>query len=142
MKTLIAIVLAFFALNSFAASTPVYEETNYSSGQVDGSFGINEELGRAWVELAIWSGFQSDDSGPDYKRVKVEGLSLVGGSVVLNVEGQQIECAKVRPVGIFHYRVAKSTGKCKFKSQTIKKTVDDGFETRTVRVLKVTLETK
>lgn len=142
MKTLIVTVLALAALNSFAASIPVYETTNYSTGQVDGSFGINEEMGRAWVELAITTGYSGDDSGPSYERVKVPGLSLVGGSVVLDVEGQQVECAKVRPVGIFRYRMAKPTGNCKFKTQVVKETVDDGFETRTVRVLKVSLETK
>lgn len=142
MKTLIATVLALATLNAFAASVPVYETTDYSTGQVDGSFGINEEMGRAWVELAIYTSYSSDDSGPNYERVKVEGLSLVGGSVVLNVDGQQVECAKVKPVGIFRYRVARATGNCKFKTKIEKQTYDDGFETHQVRVLKVSLETK
>lgn len=142
MKTLIASILMIATMNVFAASVKVYETTTFSNGQVDGSFGINEDMGRAWVELAIYSGFSSDDSGPSYERVKVPGLSLVGGSVVLEVEGQQVECAKVKPVGIFKYRVAKATGNCKFKTSIEKRTYDDGFETRQISVLNVSLVTK
>jgi hypothetical protein len=135
MKNLIATVLALSTLNSFAASIPVFETTNHSI--LDGAFGINEEMGRAWVEVSESSTFSSDDSGPAYSRVKVPGLSIVAGSVVLDVEGQQFECAKIRPVGIFRYRVAKATGNCHFKTKVETRISDDGFETRkqTVRVL-------
>ena len=140
MKTLIATVLALATLNSFAASIPVYEASAYD--RVDGDFGINEEMGRAWVELAIYTGSGNDDSGPSYERVKVEGLSLVAGSVVLAVDGQQVECAKVRPVGIFRYRVAKPTGNCKFTSKTEVRIIDDGFETHKRKVQVISLTTK
>ncbi len=143
MKTLIATVLALTTINAFSASIPLLETTDYSSGRVDGSFGINEEMGRAWVELAVDVGGSGDDSqSTNYARVKVEGMSLVGGQVVLNQDGAQIVCANVRPVGIFHYHVAKPTGNCKFNTQIVKEIQDDGFDTRTVRVLKVSLETK
>lgn len=140
MKKFIVAILAIASLNSFAASLEIYETTNFSSQYITGSFDINEDLGRAWVELELPSSFS--DSAPDYVRVKVPGLSLVGGSVILDVEGSQTECAKVRAVGIFRYRVARSTGKCVFKSKVVKTIVDDGFDTQTVRKLTVTLETR
>lgn len=140
MKTMIATVLAIVSLNSFAASIPVYETTGYD--RLTGDYGINEEMGRAWVEVAIHSSMGSDDSGPSYDRVKVPGLSIVAGSVVLDVEGQQVECAKIRPTGIFRYRVAKPTGNCKFTTKVETRIADDGFETRKVRVTILSLETK
>ncbi len=135
MKTLIATVLALTTLNAIAASIPVFETTSYSS--LSGTFGINEEMGRAWVEVAESSASMSDDSGASYTRVKVPGLSVVAGVVVLEVEGQQVECAKIRPVGIFRYRMAKPTGNCKFTTKVESRIFDDGFETRkqTVRIL-------
>ncbi|MFL5785582.1 MAG: hypothetical protein ACJ76H_13280, partial [Bacteriovoracaceae bacterium] len=126
MKTLIATALVLATLNSFAASVKVYEGDAYD--QIDASYGINEEMGRAWVELAIYTGSTGDDSGPSYDRVHVEGLSLAGGSVVLNVDGQQVECAKVKPSGIFRTHVARATKNCKFVSKIERRTTDDGFE--------------
>lgn len=141
MKTLIASVLALIALNASAAKLDIFETRNL--GTVTGSYGINEEMGRAWVELDVDSRISADDSiGQDFERVKVPGLSLVGGSVVLEVEGQQVECAKVRPVGIFRYRMAKETKNCKFTTRTETRIEDDGFETHKVKVQIVSLETK
>ena len=140
MKTMIATVLAIVSLNSFAASIPVYETS--AGNTVAGSYGINEEMGRAWVEVAVSSNSASDDSGPAYDRVKVPGLSLVGGAVVLEVEGQQVECAKVRPVGIFRTRVEKPTGNCKFTTKVETRISDNGFETRRNKVIVLSLTTK
>lgn len=134
MKTLIATVLALTTLNAIAASIPVYEGGRYDV--LSGSFGINEEMGRAWVEVAESSGSSVDDA-ISYSRVKLDGLSIVAGSVVLAVDGQQVECAKIRPVGIFRYRVAKATGNCKFTTKLETRVTDDGFEVRknTVKIL-------
>lgn len=140
MKTLIASALTVLALNATAASIPVYETSTYE--RVELSYGINEEMGRAWLELAVYSSTTTDDSGPSYERVKVEGMSLVGGSVVLNVDGQQVECAKVKPVGIFRYRVAKPTGNCKLTSKVETRIQDDGFETRRTKVQIISLTTR
>lgn len=140
MKSMIVAVLAVVSLNSFAASIPVYETS--AGNTVAGSFGINEEMGRAWVEVAVSSRMSTDDSGPSYDRVKVPGLSIVGGSVVLDFEGQQVECAKVRAVGIFRTRVARATGNCKFTSKVETRISDDGFETRRNKVIVLSLTTK
>lgn len=141
MKTLIASILAAASMNAFSASIPLHEQRESYVYRVQGSYGINEEMGRAWVELAIDTSTDVDSS-PDYVKVKVPGMSIVGGSVVLNVEGQQVECAKIRPVGIFRFRMAKATGNCQFKWKLEKRVVDDGFYVRTVKYVVVSLETK
>jgi hypothetical protein len=143
MKTIIATILALSTINAFSASIPLLETQSFSSGRADGSFGINEEMGRAWVELSVDTGYSGDDSSSSTdSRVQVEGMSLVGGQVVLNKDGSQIVCANVRPVGIFHYHVARATGNCQFRTQVVKEIQDDGFDTKRVSVLKVSLETK
>ncbi len=141
MKTLIASVLAVASLNAFSASIPLHEQTVWSFAKVDTSYGINEKLGRAWVELDIHTSMDVD-STPDSVRVKVPGMSIVGGSVVLNVDGQQVECAKIRPDRIFRYRMARATGNCKVAAKVERRVEDDGFEVRKVKKLVVTLETK
>lgn len=137
MKALIATTLVLASLNAAAVSIPVFETKTYN--HVTGSFGINEEMGRAWVELTYGA---SNDENYSYERVKVEGLSLVGGSVVLEVEGQQVECAKVKPVGIFRTRMARATGNCKFTSKVETRIQDDEFNTRKVKVQIISLTTK
>ncbi len=142
MKTLIA-ALAFVSLSSFAASVPVMTLSPRSltrSFDVKGSFGINEKLGRAWAEVTEVN--HDVDSMDDVYREQVKGLSLVGDTVVLEVEGQNVECAKVRHVGIFHYPVARATGNCKFLATEKIVMEDDGFEIHKRRKIVVTLETK
>lgn len=141
MKKLIATVLALTALNAFAAKIDIFETRNL--GTVTATYGINEDMGRAWVELDIDERMSADDSiGQDFEKVKVPGMSLVGGSVVLEVEGQSVECAKVRPVGIFRYRMAKPTKNCKVTTRIEKRLIDTGFETYTRKVQIVSIETK
>ncbi len=142
MKTFIA-VLALVSLNAFAASVEVMTLTPRSltrSVNVKGSFGINEKLGRVWAEVTEVN--NDVDSMDDIYREQVAGLSLVGDTVVLNVEGQNVECAKVKHVGIFHYPVARATGNCKFVSTDKIVMEDDGFEIHKRRKIVVTLETK
>lgn len=140
MKTVIAVALMIVSTLSFGASVKVYEAGQYVSS-IDGSFGINEELGRAWVELSIYDNFSSD-SGPSYDRVLVPGLSIVGGQVVLDVQGQQVVCANIKPVGIFRYRLAKATGNCKFVTTIEKRSEDTGFEIRKYSVKVLSIVTK
>lgn len=143
MKTLIT-ALALVSFSAFSASVQVAEfnasDVSSASG-VQASFGINETLGRAWAEVTLASPMGSD-SNDTYLRAQVPGLSVVGGSVVLNVDGQQVECAQIRSVGIFHYRQAKATGNCKFSVALKKTQVDDGYDVRTVRKYVLSLETK
>ncbi len=145
MKTLIAAIafVLFASVQSFAASIPVYEIPASSMTRtydVVGSYGINAELGRAWAEITVRSTFT--DSADDYYRAQVPGLSIVGDEVVLNVEGQNVVCAKVKRVGIFKTPVARATKNCAFKVSEKIVLHDDGFEIRKRRSVVVSLETK
>ncbi len=141
MKTLLGIALTLGTLTGFAATIQVLE-THANQNYVGSTFAVNEQLGRAWVEVALQDNFGTEPT-TGYERAKVEGLSLVGDTVVLNVEGQQVECAKVRTVGrIFSRREVKATGNCTFKTAKGSKTCDDGFEVTVVKTLIVNLVTK
>ena len=142
MKTLIT-VLALVSFNAFAAKVQVTEVSAHSVSSAYGisaDFGINESLGRAWAEITLASTFS--DSNDTYLRAQVPGLSVVGDQVVLNVEGQNVVCANIRPVGIFRYRVAKKTKNCAFVVETKTTQVDDGYTVRTVKKHVLSLETK
>ncbi len=142
MKTLI-IALALVSFNAFAGSVKVAEinaNQVQSAYDIVGSYGINTKLGRAWAEITLRS--QDVDSTDTYLREQVKGLSIVGGSVVLDIDGQQTECAKIKNVGIFRTEVARATNNCKFVVTKKSTQVDDGFEVRTVKSYVLTLETK
>lgn len=142
MKTLM-IALALVSFNAFAGSVVVTEinanEVHTQYG-ISADYGINTKLGRAWAEITLSSG--DVDSSDTYLRAQVPGLSIVGGSVVLDVDGQQVECAKIKNVGIFRTEVARATKNCKFVVTKKSTQVDDGFEVRTVKSYVLTLETK
>lgn len=139
MKTLM-LGMILMTVNAVAAEVKIYEESAHYGDAIGGSFGVNEEMGRAWVELSISD--RMPEPNISYEKIKVEGLSLQGDSVVLEVDGQAVECAKVRPVGIFRTRMARATGNCKFKTRTGSVILDDGFETRKVPTSIVYLITK
>ncbi len=142
MKTLITL-LALVSFNAFAAKVPVTEVNGFavnSASSITADFGINESLGRAWAEVTLASTFS--DSSDTYLRAQVPGLSIVGDQVVLNVDGQNVVCANIRPVGIFRYRVAKKTRECAFVVDKKTTQVDDGYTVRTVKSYVLSLETK
>lgn len=127
MKTLITL-LALISLNAFAAKVDVMEISDdqwiTSVSDVSTSYGFNLELGRAWVEVT--AGASQENLGSFY-REKVSGLSLIGNSIVLDIEGQQVECATIRKAGIFG-KTARSTGNCRFVVTRKKTILDDGYE--------------
>lgn len=140
MKALF-IALALVTSSAFAAKVEVAEFSYYaapSAHSIIGSYGINPSLNRAWVEITLQ---QSGDSGDNYERALVPGLSIVGDAVVLDIDGQQTECAKVRRTGIFRTLVAKPTKNCKFSVAVKKTPVDDGFEVRIKKSYVLSLET-
>lgn len=141
MKSLI-IALALVSTSAFAAKVEIME-IGYndvpSQYYITADYGINPSLNRAWAEVTL---DQGGDSGYTSLRSQVPGLSIVGDAVVLEVEGQQVECAKVRPSGIFRTLSAKPTKNCKFVVDVRKTPVDDGFEVRIKKSYVLSLETK
>jgi len=127
MKRLVTLALLVFSLTSFA-DVVVYKgwETNRT---ILGTFKINPELGRAWVEVEVYG--MDAESGSDYYRVKVEGLSFDSATkeVIWDYEGQRIVCAKEVTTGrsIFRHTYIKNID-CRFKQSVVTELVDDGFE--------------
>lgn len=143
MKALL-LALALTTSSAFAAEILVDSRVARNSrDRVGAQFKFNEELGRAWVELEISDGWPTSESAsiPWQERVKVPGLSLQDHTVVLDVDGQLIECAYIRNVGIFRTRAARNTGHCVFELRKSSQTLDDGFETRQVTILNTYLLT-
>jgi hypothetical protein len=143
MKKTVFALLTLISLNAFSASVEVMEVKDspviMGVHDVDVDFGINVELGRAWVEVQAHR--TSEDSMGDFYRARVEGLSLQNGLIVLDIEGQQVECGFVKRVGIFKTPVARMNGNCRFDVEKKKTVIDDGFNNRTQVSYVVTLET-
>lgn len=133
--------------SAFASEIKIFDKSMYEIGytrSINPSFVINEELGRAWVEVDV-ADIDPESMGSTY-RVKVEGLSYdkTTSSVLLEVEGEVITCAVMRTYGrsIFRTRNLKMSDRCSFKGDWRKITYDDGFEIKQTEKYKIVLVTK
>jgi hypothetical protein len=141
MKKFLTALVMTLTLQAFAGEIAIFDASTSSIGSISSvseEFGINSELGRAWVVLH----FSPDYSdGPVFydQRVKVPGLRLADDkkSIVLDVDGQQVVCANVKKniLGTF----VKATKNCKFKTSFYNVQRDNGYEVETIERLKVTL---
>ena len=141
------LVLAFSLLVSsltFAAEVKIYEAPTWMGDSASATFAVNEELGRAWVEIHISDNYDVEDMGTT-ERVKVPGLSYDNSAkaILLDIDGQLVECAqlKKRGISVFRHNLIKESG-CHFTSKVVKKMVDDGFEIKKKNYLQVFLITK
>jgi hypothetical protein len=135
-----SILLALTLMTSSTFASEILVDKRIAAGfvrSVSGEFKVNEDMGRAWIELRIGEGWRSTDlpPNPSYERVQVPGLSLQNETIVIDVDGSQVECAYMANVGIFRTRVVRMNGNCEIETRESKEVVDDGFETRRVVVL-------
>ncbi|MES2527989.1 MAG: hypothetical protein V4598_12925 [Bdellovibrionota bacterium] len=143
MKNLLLSLALTFSSVAAADSAKIFEVRNWGASQHDvtTTFQVNEELGRAWVNVSI-ADRSFEDTTYDDHRVKLAGLSLNAEktAVVLEQDGALVDCATVTPKrGIFGRRnlIIRSTGRCTFEPKVASVEVDNGFEIRKVRVLQV-----
>lgn len=141
------LIALLFALTlttvAHAESFDIFEaQYNGRTPSVTVEFAANKQLGRAWVEINVDNSDADSSLGNDDYRTKVEGLSYDAAtkSIMLERDGQLIECAKWKNGGFFGLDGFKPTG-CKFSHRLIKKTIDDGFDNYTVRAVVVTITT-
>jgi hypothetical protein len=138
------IIIAFFALISFSVlageitlyNKPTYETRDFSFNGLE--FAINKDLGRAWVVIKL---SELGDGPVAYdERVKVEGLSYNSTTqqVLLDIEGRQIVCAKVK-FNFFGTHI-KNNGKCTFQTKYYTKEVDNGYEIEKIEMVKLFLK--
>lgn len=136
MKKMICLCL-MLASTVHGTEVKVMNILNLESRPVDAEFQVNKELGRAWVEIAIGD-FASNRqvSTREIYRQKVTGLSFdqATSTIVLEHEGQLVECAKVITKGrsIFRHDVIRNTN-CKFATKAVTIIEDDGFDVRRVK---------
>lgn len=144
MKSLAVTLFLLFSSLAFSAEVKIYDAPAWKGDSVEATFGLNEKLGRVWVEMTISDRFDSEDTG-DFHRTLVQGLSydVNARAAYLDIEGQLVECAVVKQRGvlIFRHNYLKSTG-CGFKSKLVTKMVDNGFEIKKRTFLEVYLVTK
>lgn len=141
MKKLMIAFLASLSFSLFAGeitlyNKPVNETRDFSFNGLE--FAINKDLGRAWVVIKL---AELGDGPVAYdERVKVQGLSYntTSQEVLLDVEGTQIVCAKVK-FNFFGTHI-KNTGRCTFQTKYYSKEVDNGYEIEKVDMVKLLLK--
>jgi UDP-N-acetylglucosamine enolpyruvyl transferase len=103
----------------------------WGSAHVSAAFGINPEMGRAWIEVTTTAN-DPDGGLSDIERLKIEGLTFdqQTGAINIDFEGKITTCAEYKTVGrsIFRQKLIKMTSNCKFEGRWKKITYDNGFE--------------
>lgn len=141
MKTIFAICLMSLATMASATTVKIYEvaSNELHAEENDFKYGVNTELGRAWVvahETEEWSEPVSYDT-----NIKVNGLSYNAetGAIEFKSGSEVVECAFVvqRGRGIFKSTRINETGRCSFEVVITRKSVDDGFNVRNVKFSEV-----
>lgn len=138
------LMLTLLTSVAFGGEVKIYEVPTWKADSISGTFELNEKLGRVWVELHLSDRFDYEDDW-EYVRVKVENLTFDATSqtAFLDIDGQLVECAKVKSRGVlvFRHKYLRPTG-CKFETRLVKKEIDDGFEIKTHSYLQVFIVTK
>jgi len=132
MKRIATTTLALgfsLAAAAAAANTPIFKAPiGAQEATKSKAFGINPELGRAWVEVNV---YHDPTETTEVYRVPVPGLSYdkTSGQVVYDAEGRTVVCAKVRETGRFLFKSQRvdPTGDCELTRRYVKQPIDDGF---------------
>lgn len=102
------------------------------------TFGIDPELGRAWVEISVYHD-RSENS--DTYRVAVPGLRYDSGSgnVVYEAGAKQVVCANTQPSGFWVFKSQRvvATGDCELTRKYVSAPVDDGFSVQVIEHFEV-----
>lgn len=144
MKMILVAVSALMLSTAFAGEVKIFNKSIYEIGysrSITPSFVINEELGRAWVEVDVAD--QDPESMGSTYRVKVEGLSYDknSSSVVIEHEGEVVTCAEMKSRGrsVFRTTYLKMSERCSFKGEWKTITYDDGFEIKKTQKYNIVL---
>lgn len=142
--TALALGLSLSAATAVAAEAGPIFKAPISASEASKSkrFGINPELGRAWVEIDVY--FALSETYESY-RAAVPGLSFDKRSsqVVYDAEGEKVVCAEVRETGrwIFKSQRIEPTGNCELTRKYVKVPIDNGFTVNVVEHFEVHFQT-
>lgn len=128
-----------------ADAVKIYEADAASVSQAVKHFAVNRELGRAWIEITLYSPSPGDDGAtPAVERVRVPGLRFDAerSAVVYEAGGQVVECARVetRKALLGTRDRIQPTGQCALSGRTVEARVDNGFEMEDRRRYEVYLD--
>lgn len=118
-------------------------QARWGIANIEQSFDINAELGRAWVNVSVYESMGETSMYSEDYRVKIEGMSFNAqtGSVNIDHEGQIVECAKLVSKGrwVFRHKKLQMSERCKFSQKWVTTTFDDGFEIQKRNTLHLSL---
>ena len=136
-KLLGAVVVAIVGA-AHADQVIVYEAPLGSDEPISASFGVNPDLGRAWVDVVVRPGYSGSE--PVFAlplQSRVDGLYYDSArkQVLYRTATGPIVCAE--DVG---QSSLNATGDCKLVLSTEQRSVDDGFDVREQTVAKLILD--
>lgn len=141
---IIAILFTVLLGSAYAAEIKVLDLPAWGLTYKSGTFNVNKDLGRAWVEITVDDRLHHDRGyrGDVYTQL-VPGLSYDAGKIRLDHEGQMVECADVTVRGrsIFRYNHVALTG-CDFQKREVTVERDNGYRIIKEKRLQVFLITK
>lgn len=117
-------------------TVPVLDERSTTTDDpysVNAKFVVNDELGRAWVEVEIDGGYVDADLHREevFLKRKLPGLSYEASSnrVLYRPPGAKaaIVCGAFSPGNLFKSAVVHPTGHCPLMTKVEKRPYDDGY---------------
>jgi hypothetical protein len=136
MKSFLAAIFLLTSALAFSGEIELLNQrVSMGNSYNGGSFDINENLGRAWVELTFTD--SDPDSSDETVRVQVKGMSYDKSTqeiIIADETGRTVCGYKKRFFGV------RPTGNCIFKETNYMTTYDDGFEIERVEKVKITLK--
>jgi len=139
MKTALILTLCITVFSSLANDeAKIFEKATVRSLTYTTSFGINQELGRAWLVITeIDDSFEETDEREF--RVKLDGLTFNSETkeiIYTDRDSNKIVCARYyHKRGIFGHTGINKTNNCKINKSYEVEEVDDGFYIK--KILKV-----
>jgi hypothetical protein len=137
-----ALVIVSLLGTASAAQLTVFEKPLSNPNQeVSADFGVNRELRRAWIDVALTSPSLGEE-GPtqEVTAIAVDGLyyDATRKQVLYRTGAETIVCAE--DAKIFWSTYLKSTGQCLLTPRTEQRKLDDGFNIRERSVAKVVFQ--
>jgi hypothetical protein len=142
LVTVGAMVIGSFVGVANASQAIVFDQPlNNWDEEVSAGFGVNRELGRAWIEVGLRGRNLGEEATPETVVPKaVEGLyyDAARKQVLYRSGAETVVCAE--DATFLLSTSLKSTGQCLLSPRTEQRKIDDGFNIREQSVAKVTFE--
>jgi hypothetical protein len=141
--TIAALLVGSFVRVSNASQITVFERTVDSwREEISADFGVNRELGRAWVDVAIKPTNFLGEGVPESDVIMrpIDGLyyDSMRKQVLYRTGTESIVCAE--DATLLWSTHLKSTGNCRLTASTEQRKIDDGFNVHEQTVAKVVFD--